>query len=148
MKIYQACKAGKGIIGHRGIRIFCLYVVCLSVIKLLPAYGIDHYQNSYLGSLGHCEDQSRFDIDCSPIPRPPNDPQKWAPKMESFIFDVLTWNFVHILPDSCHIVNHDLNLKYKVCNCACAGLSLLVLYGSGLYQFEIFVDNLLTLAAL
>ena len=77
----QACEASEGIIGHRGIRIFCLSVgcmsvclsvclsvccrlsVCLSVIKLLPAYGTDHYQNSYLGSLGYCEDQSIFDID-------------------------------------------------------------------------------------
>ena len=50
---YQACEAGEGIIGHRGIQSVCLFVclsvclsvVCLSVIKLLPAYGTDHYQN-------------------------------------------------------------------------------------------------------
>ena len=71
---YQACEAGEGIIGHRGIRFFCLS----SVIKLLPAYGTDHYQIAYTGSLGHCEGQSRFDIDRSPIPRPP--------KMKIFIF--------------------------------------------------------------
>ena len=29
--INQACKAGEGIIGHRGIRFVCLSVVCLSV---------------------------------------------------------------------------------------------------------------------
>ena len=90
---YQACEAGEGIIGHRGIRIFCL-----SVIKLLPAYGTDHYQNSYLGSLGHCEDQSRFDIDRSPIPHPPTPSKNWPPQNENFyFFDVLTWNFVHSL---------------------------------------------------
>ena len=65
----------------------CLFVVCLSVMKLLPAYGTDHYQNSYLGSLGHCEGQSRFDIDHSPIPRLPMPPKNDCPK----------WNFVHIL---------------------------------------------------
>ena len=57
------------------------YHFCLSVIKLLPAYGTDHYQNSYLGSLGHCGDQSRFDIDRSPIPPPPPPPPN-----ENFIF--------------------------------------------------------------
>ena len=55
--------------------------VCLSVIKLLPAYGTDHYQNSYLGSLGHCEDQSRFDIDRNSMP-----PQKMTPQNENFYF--------------------------------------------------------------
>ena len=75
----------------------CLSVVCLSVIKLLPACGTDHYQNSYLGSLGHCEGQSRFDINSSPIPRPPTSPRKW-PQNECFLFfDVLTWNFIHNL---------------------------------------------------
>ena len=84
--LYQACEAGEGIIGHRGIRFVCLSsVVCLSVIKLFPAYGTDHNQNSYLGSLGHCEDQSRLDIDRSPIPHPQR-PQKWPPKMKIFIF--------------------------------------------------------------
>ena len=74
-----------------------LSVVCLSVIKLLPACETDHYQNSYLGSLCHCEGQSRFDIDRSPIPPPPTSPQKW-PQNDSFLFfDVLTWNFVHNL---------------------------------------------------
>ena len=86
----QACEAGEGIIGHRGIRFVCLSVVCLSsvclssvclsAIKLLPAYGTDHYQNSYLGSLGHCKDQSKFDIDRSSIPRPPMPPKNDPPK--------------------------------------------------------------------
>ena len=87
---YQACEAGEGIIGHRGIRFVCLSVVCLSVclsvIKLLPAYGADHSQNSYLVSLGHCEGQSRFDIGLSPIPCPQTSPQKLPPKMQIFIF--------------------------------------------------------------
>ena len=33
--LYQACEAGEGIIGHRGIRFVCLSVVCrLSVVCL------------------------------------------------------------------------------------------------------------------
>ena len=99
--IYQACGAGEGIIGHRGIRFFrlsvCLSVVCLSVclsaclsvclpvIKLLPAYGAHHYQIAYTGSLHHCEDQSRFDIDRSPISRPQR-PPKNDPQNENFYF--------------------------------------------------------------
>ena len=86
---YQACEAGKGIIGHRGIRFsVCLLSVCLSVIKLLPAYGTDLYQNAYSGSLGHCEGQSRFDIDCSKIPLPPRPPpkKKDPPKWKFLIF--------------------------------------------------------------
>ena len=76
--INQACKAGEGIIGHREIRFFCLSV-CLSIIKLFPAYGTDHDQNAYTGSLSHCEGQSRFDIEYSPIPRPHPHPQKKTP---------------------------------------------------------------------
>ena len=53
------------------LSVCCLSVICLSVIKLLPAYGTDHYQNSYLDSLDHCEGQSEFDIDRSSISRPP-----------------------------------------------------------------------------
>ena len=80
----------------------CLSVVCLSVIKLLPACGTDHYQNSYLGSLGHCEGQSRFDIDHSSIPRPPNVPPKMTPKwfflfLTSWleILYITSWPFLH-----------------------------------------------------
>ena len=100
---YQACEAGEGIIGHRGIRFVCLSVVCLSsvcrlsviclpsvcrlsVIKLLPAYGIDHNQNAHTGSSGHCKGQSRFDTDRSPIPHSPTPTQKMTPKMKIFIF--------------------------------------------------------------
>ena len=71
--------------------------ICLSVIKLLPAYGTDHNQNAHTGSSGHCEDQSRFDIDRSPIPRPTTSPQKWPPKWKFLFFDILTWNFVRNL---------------------------------------------------
>ena len=41
---------------------FCLSVVCLYVIKLLPAYGTDHYQNSYwsLGFFLFCPQLCRF----------------------------------------------------------------------------------------
>ena len=62
---------------HRAQRdLICLSVCLLSVIKLLPAYGTDHNQNVHTGSLGHCEGYSRFDIDRSPIARPPTPPQK------------------------------------------------------------------------
>ena len=82
---YQACKAGEGIIGHRGIWfVCCLSIVCLSSIchQFLPAYGTNHNQNALTGSSGHCEGQSRFDIDHSSIPAP----QKMTPKMKIFIF--------------------------------------------------------------
>ena len=71
---------------HRAQRdSICLSVCRLSVIKLLPAYGTDHYQNAHTGSSGHCEGQSRFDIDRSPIPRPPTTPKN-DPQNENFYF--------------------------------------------------------------
>ena len=66
-------------------------------------------------------------------PPPPNAPQKWPRKMK----------FCTYLPDPCRIINLGLNFNYKLRNCACADLSLLVLY---VLTWN-FVDNLLTLAA-
>ena len=67
----------------------------------------------------------------------PNAPQIWPPQIENIYF--LTYP-----PDPCRIINHGLKLNYKVRNCACADLSLLVLY----VLIWNFVGNLLSLAIL
>ena len=58
----------------------------------------------------------------------------------SFSFVCIDLKFCREPPDPCHIINHGLDLNYKVCNCACADLSSLLLHASTWN----FVDNLLT----
>ena len=76
--------------------VICLSVG-LSVIKLLPAYGTDHYQKFIFGFFRPLRGSVWIWYWPQSNPPPPYAPQKWPPKWKCLVFNVLTWNFVHNL---------------------------------------------------
>ena len=102
---YQACEAAGGIIGHRGIQIFCLSVVCglssvcrLSVCHQTPPSLWDRSLPKFIfGFFTPLRGSVKIWYWPQSNPPPPTTPQNDPPKWKFLIFDVLTWNFVHNL---------------------------------------------------